>query len=263
MEPSSPERGPDETPPPSRMMGRSHSSPRSSISGLKPFVLAGLLVVIGLLVSLGALLRQSDEIGGDAVTEQVTDGAWAVDAPSDEPVPGAMNIGRPPGSPANVDRNGPAAGAADQSAPASEFTFYETLKKPSQDPAANVGLAPASAPKPAAPAVAKPAPLGVDPRGEAKPSSKVIETAEAGASSVRYTVQVGAFRQQPMAEEMIAKLNKKGHDAYLMVAQLPDGMTYRVRVGKFATREEAKRAAEGLAAKEGLHPFVATVQPNS
>ena len=256
MEPSSPKREPDETPPPSRMMGRSHSSPRSSISGLKPFVLAGLLVVIGLLVGLGALLRQSDEIGGEAVTEQVAEDGPTVGAPSDEPVPGAMNIGRRPGSPTNADRNGPAAGAADQPAPASEFTFYETLKKPSQDPAANVGFAPP-------PAVAKPAPLGVAPRGEAKPSSKVIETAGAGASSVRYTVQVGAFRQQPMAEEMIAKLNKKGHDAYLMVAQLPDGMTYRVRVGKFATREEAKRAAEGLAAKEGLHPFVATVQPHS
>ncbi|MEW6325597.1 MAG: SPOR domain-containing protein [Nitrospirota bacterium] len=252
MEPSSPKHEPEEAPlPMSRMMGGQRAAARSSISGLKPFLLVGVLVVIGLLVSLGALLRRSDRVDG-AFTEQVREEERLGEGPAGEPTPGAMTIGRP----TEAASGDPAAPAMDgQPVSPSEFTFYETLKKPPQDPAATVGLAPA--PKPAAaskPAAAKPA---------AQSGSRVIDTAEAGASALRYTVQVGAFRQQPVAEQMIATLNRKGHDAYLMVAQLPDGVTYRVRVGKFATREEANRAAKGLAAKEGLHPFVATIQPNS
>jgi cell division septation protein DedD len=76
---------------------------------------------------------------------------------------------------------------------------------------------------------------------------------------------VAAFRQQEMAEQMIRELNKKGHEAYLATASSSngDGKTYRVRVGRFATREEADRAAKQLAAKGKLHPFITTINPEA
>jgi DedD protein len=155
------------------------------------------------------------------------------------------------------------ANPAGQPVTPSEFTFYETLKKPSQDPAATVGLTnPKASATPAPSSKAAPPPAQA-PKPAVKPHSRVIETATAQDDALRYTVQVGAFREQPVAERLIADLNRKGHTAYLMTAPVEDGMTYRVRVGKFATKEEADQVAKQLAAQEGLHPFVATIQPNS
>jgi DedD protein len=232
--------------------------PTSSLVGLKPFLLAGLLVVIGLLVGLNFLL-------GDSGESSPTNG---------EPTPGAITIGPPPGGSLSSDASPgqetpPTATtpgtsmSATGSTPSgqapitpSEFTFYETLKKAPHDPAATVGLTPQksqpkarskTAPKPAA----KPAPA----------KNRVIDTTTADKSTFHYTVQVAAFRQKSMAEEMIKALSKKGHEAYLMTASLSDGVTYRVRVGRFATREEADRTAEQLAAKEKLHPFITTIEP--
>ena len=244
------------------MMSEHLKPSRSPISGLKPFLLVGLLVVIGLLVGLGALLRPSDQMAGDLRTERIEEVGRAGDALEEELVPGAMTIGRPTDQPMERDQ---ASSAADAATPApsvtpSEFTFYETLKKPPRDLAATVGLTP---PKPAPNPPKADASSVQSSKPAAKSASRVIETATAQSDTLRYTVQVGAFHQQPMAERLISELNRKGHHAYLMAAPVPDGMTYRVRVGKFATREEAAQAAKRLAAQEGLHPFIATIPPNS
>jgi len=252
--------------------------PPSSLAGLKPFLLAGLLVVIGLLVGLNFLLGGSGE--SLPPTAEPVAGSMTIGPPPE----GALSQGRSPGLETPPTRT---TGLSSTSSPGSttsgqtpvtpsEFTFYETLKKAPHDPAATVGL---SSPK----AQAKPAP----PKSAAKSSqskpvaapsksstadskttphkNRVIDTMTADNSTFHYTVQVAAFRQQSMAEEMIKALNKKGHDAYLATESSPDGegVTYRVRVGRFTTREEADHAAKRLAAKEKLHPFVATVEPES
>ncbi|HUJ79194.1 MAG TPA: SPOR domain-containing protein [Nitrospiria bacterium] len=246
--------------------------PASSLAGLKPFLLIGLLVVIGLLVGLNFLLG----------------GAGDSSSTNREPKPGAITIGPPPGgkpspggpagktAPAASSVSGPSlpprAGSkptARTPAAPSEYTFYETLKKPPHDPAATVGLTPhaaasrpASKPDPTKTAAVDSAPS--KPAAAPKPAaskSGVIDTTTAGISTLHYTVQVASFRQQAMAEQMIKALNKKGHNAYLATASSSDGVTYRVRVGRFATRGEADRVAKRLATKEKLHPFVATVAP--
>lgn len=251
--------------------------PPSSLAGLKPFLLAGLLVVIGLLVGLNFLLGGSGE-----------------SSPPTEPVAGSMTIGPPPGGVLSQGRSSgqetpptSTTGVSPTSSPGSttsgqtpvtpsEFTFYETLRKAPHDPAAAVGL---TAPKaPAKPAPPKSAAKSVQSKPAAAPTkssttnskptpskNRVIDTMTADNSTFHYTVQVAAFRQQSMAEEMIKALNKKGHDAYLATGASPDGdgVTYRVRVGRFTTKEEADHAAKLLAAKEKLHPFVATVEPES
>jgi DedD protein len=234
--------------------------PPSSLAGLKPFFLAGLLVVIGLLVGLNFLLGGSGE-----------------SSPTNaEPTPGAITIGPPPGGSLSGDvspgqetpPSPPGSTSSGQTVVTpSEFTFYETLKKAPHDPAATVGLTPPKAPAKAAPpkSAAKPAP-SKSVAAKLKPApakNHVIDTTTADNSTFHYTVQVASFRQQSMAEEMIKALNKKGHHAYLARGVFSEGVTYRVRVGRFATREAADRAAKQLAAKEKLHPFIATVEPES
>jgi len=251
--------------------------PSSSLAGLKPFLLAGLLVVIGLLVGLNFLLGG----GGDS------------SLPTEEPIAGSMTIGPPPGGALSQDgpsgRKPPPTATTDASPTSSpgsatsgqspvtpsEFTFYETLKKAPHDPAATVGLstpktqaqaAPKSAAKPApSKPAAAPSKLSTADSKPTPPKNRVIDTMTADNSTFHYTVQVAAFRQQSMAEEMIKALNKKGHDAYLATGASPngEGVTYRVRVGRFTTREAADHAAKQLAAKEKLHPFIATVEPES
>ncbi len=260
---------------PTRISSGHAKRPQSSLAGLKPFLLAGLLVVIGLLVGLNFLL------GGAGVSS----------APNAEPVPGAMTIGPPPGG-FSLKRGEQAERKAMRSAPSpgpstaggapvapSEFTFYETLKKQSHDPVGTVGLTPSNAPSPApvpsksttaaappksaAPSQAGPPPLHTAAPKPTPAKNPVIDTTTAKNSGLRYTIQVAAFGQQSMAEQMIKELSKKGHDAYLATGSSSNGVTYRVRIGRFATREEADRTAKQLATKERLHPFIATVEPGS
>ncbi|MBI4715752.1 MAG: SPOR domain-containing protein [Nitrospirae bacterium] len=71
-----------------------------------------------------------------------------------------------------------------------------------------------------------------------------------------FTVQVAALKDRGGAEELIHSLKNKGHEAYIL--DLPDrerGTLYRVRVGHYASRQEAQRGAERLM-KEGLNTFV-------
>jgi DedD protein len=59
----------------------------------------------------------------------------------------------------------------------------------------------------------------------------------------RFVVQVGAFADADKAKEVRQKLEKAGLKTYTHVAKTADGERTRVRVGPFATRAEADRAA--------------------
>lgn len=87
--------------------------------------------------------------------------------------------------------------------------------------------------------------VGVD--AKVKPGEDKVERVERStAGPARFTVQLGAFRSRPQAEAMSASLSGAGHDAYVSPIDGPDGPRYRVRVGSFVTREEARRAAARL-----------------
>jgi DedD protein len=55
-------------------------------------------------------------------------------------------------------------------------------------------------------------------------------------------VQVGAFADAGAARETRQKVEKLGLKTYTQVASTPAGDRIRVRVGPFATREEADKA---------------------
>ena len=89
-------------------------------------------------------------------------------------------------------------------------------------------------PAPAA-AAAKPAPAKAEPESRSK-----VAVADADG---RFVVQVGAFSDVGKARETRLKVEKAGLKTYTHVAETKEGRRIRVRVGPFATRAEADKAA--------------------
>lgn len=80
----------------------------------------------------------------------------------------------------------------------------------------------------------------------AKAQALLEDKPPAAADAGRYVVQVGAFAEADRAREVRAKLEKAGLKTYTNVAETKDGKRIRVRVGPFATKPEAKKAAEKI-----------------
>lgn len=117
---------------------------------------------------------------------------------------------------------------------------------------------PAAVPVPAAPAVAKvepPAKPEPEPKPEAKDSGakarallegKPAAPVAATAADGRFVVQVGAFADPGKARETRQRVERAGLKTYTHVAETKDGKRTRVRVGPFASRAEADKAAEKI-----------------
>jgi DedD protein len=66
------------------------------------------------------------------------------------------------------------------------------------------------------------------------------------AAAVRYIVQVGAYGENRAAQEIRGKVEKLGLKTYAQAVDTADGRRVRVRLGPFASRDEAERAAAKL-----------------
>jgi DedD protein len=73
------------------------------------------------------------------------------------------------------------------------------------------------------------------------PQAKPVTTA--AADTGRFIVQFGAFGDATKAREARQKVEKTGLKTYSQVAKTADGERIRVRVGPFATKAEADKAA--------------------
>jgi DedD protein len=98
---------------------------------------------------------------------------------------------------------------------------------------------PAAKPAPK-PVPEKPADKPAD-KGAEKPTEKPADKAATG--NERIVVQVGAFSEVERAREARLKLERAGLTTYTHVAETPQGRRIRVRMGPFATRAEADKAA--------------------
>ena len=105
-------------------------------------------------------------------------------------------------------------------------------------------------PKPELKAEAKP-----EPKSENKPDAKEAAKAKAlldgkeapkAGDAVRSVVQVGAYADLAKAKEARAKLESAGFKTYTQEIDTKDGKRIRVRVGPFATKEEADKTAEKI-----------------
>jgi DedD protein len=124
-----------------------------------------------------------------------------------------------------------------------------------------------STPKPERKAESKPEPKAVA-KAEAKPEANAapkssaagVESARATAllegdsraktpdesSAARVVVQIGAFSDEAKAHNARLKLEKAGLKTYTQVAETKDGKRIRVRVGPFASRADAEKAASKI-----------------
>jgi len=70
---------------------------------------------------------------------------------------------------------------------------------------------------------------------ESKNSDKAETTAP------RFVVQIGAYSDEAKVKEVRTKLEKAGYTTYIHVAKTKEGKRTRVRLGPFATKEEAQK----------------------
>lgn len=66
------------------------------------------------------------------------------------------------------------------------------------------------------------------------------------AATARFIVQVGAYGENKAAQEIRLKVEKLGLKTYAQAVDTADGRRVRVRLGPFASRDEAERAASKL-----------------
>jgi DedD protein len=91
---------------------------------------------------------------------------------------------------------------------------------------------------------------------EAKPVAKPAEKAEkveagkatSASNNGRIYLQVAALGSDAAARELVQRLKKAGHAAIVEKVETKEGTRYRVRVGPFATREDAEQARAKLRA---------------
>jgi DedD protein len=72
------------------------------------------------------------------------------------------------------------------------------------------------------------------------------EAPKSGDTAVRSVVQVGAFAEMAKVKEARAKLESAGFKTYTQDVDTKDGKRTRVRIGPFASKEEADKAAEKI-----------------
>lgn len=161
-------------------------------------------------------------------------------------------------------------------APAPQPTAAASAAKPAAAPVAAASAAPAPAPVVEAKPEPAPAPAPepepkvakAEPKPEAKPEPKpepkpaakpatgddgakakaLLEgkSVDTAAAEGRFVVQVGAFSDAGKARETRQKVEKAGMKTYTQVAETSEGKRIRVRVGPFASRAEADKAAQKI-----------------
>ena len=92
--------------------------------------------------------------------------------------------------------------------------------------------------------IAQKAEAKVDTKQEPKPEPKT--DSKSADHAVRSVVQVGAFADLAKAKEARSKLEQAGLKTYTQDVETKEGKRTRVRVGPFATKEEADKTAEKI-----------------
>jgi DedD protein len=136
--------------------------------------------------------------------------------------------------------------------PTSSSATAPSREEPSKDKLAEASQKPTASAAPEKLTAQKPAdkiPEKATDKAPEKLAEKVTEKAtdkpneKAVGGEERIVVQVGAFAEVERAREARLKLERAGLKTYTHVAETPQGRRIRVRMGPFATRVEADKAA--------------------
>lgn len=185
-------------------------------------------------------------------------GLWACEkeepkAPPPPPSAPAAAATKAPEPPAFTAPDSGSSASAPEPAPAPEVK----APAPTTPESKPVAKAPAASPKKTE--SVKPAPA---PEPASTPSTSSVAPVPDGA----WVLQVGIHKTEEAAQAMAAKLKGKGFPAYVLnVATGGTGLSgsyYRVRVGAFATRDDALRYGENVLKPAGLKDFWADKKSN-
>jgi DedD protein len=117
------------------------------------------------------------------------------------------------------------------------------------------GQSPAPA---ASPAAAKPAVVVAAAEPSKPTAATAVEASKTDLANGRFVVQVGAYGEANSARDMRQRVDKLGLKSYTQVVEIDGAKRIRVRVGPFAAREDAEKAAGTLKAA-GLPAAVMTL----
>jgi DedD protein len=164
----------------------------------------------------------------------------------------------------------PGTGAAEGAKGKDDLTFYNTLKKtPSSQQAAD-SKAEESAPEKSAKPAAKEkktqeqemttSRAKAEGRAENAPATKMqtAENADAKTNDKSWSVQANSYPDTKSATDLVDRLKNKGYNAFVTQADVKGKVWYRVRIGPFASREEAEKTVAALKSKEDLEKAFAT-----
>jgi DedD protein len=104
--------------------------------------------------------------------------------------------------------------------------------------------------------VQEPGPAFEEPAPVAQPAVMKTAAPEPQADEMgRYSLQVGAFRQAANSEKVIQDLRSRGYEPYV-IEERGRSLLRTVRVGRYADRREALRAASEFERSEGMDVIV-------
>ncbi len=171
----------------------------------------------------------------------------AVSSATPSQVSGGLIVGQSPAPVASVPAKPEAKPVPKAEAkPEAIVTEPKPVPKPEPKPAAKVEakpFAPAEKPTPKVQEAAKAQALldGKPAAAPAKPAEKKPDAAQG-----RYVVQVGAYVEAAKLREARQKVESLGFKTYTQVVGAKDAPRTRVRVGPFATKADAEKAADKI-----------------
>ncbi len=77
-----------------------------------------------------------------------------------------------------------------------------------------------------------------------------------------YTVQVSAWRDRPTAEKYVDRLEKAGYPAFVEERGFKDGNWYTVRIGRYPSLKEARKAVDSFAYELKRNYWIDKVRSN-
>ena len=157
--------------------------------------------------------------------------------------------------------------AADAKSATVDLAFFQRLKEKAEQRLQETAMTGASSP--AAPRGAAAVPQTPTPaRAAEKRASQPTPTARPKREAERaddwadkgWTVQVNATTNPQQATDLARGLRAKGYDAYTVQAPMRGQTWYRVRVGRFPTRDKARELETKLKTSEGMENAYVTPQ---
>jgi cell division septation protein DedD len=142
--------------------------------------------------------------------------------------------------------------AATPPAPPKTLPPVET-RTPKVEPKETAKPKPAPAMTAVPPAVAKPAPVAPP---KPIPEPVAVTASAPAASGGKIAVQVGAFKTRNEADALAKRLSGRGYAVYVMAPTNDGKNVFRVRVGNYASADEAQRVSARLTSQERLKPWI-------